>query len=435
MRRYGLASAVALGVIIGAIVVSCSGDSRASDPSTAPTIDQSSSVGGSNLNGGGWTPTVAAAASSNDKVLVCHSGNGKHFTEISVSVQGARAHLGDPSTGKGGHVNDYRVSELTPCPPPATPGHVEVCKVAAAGVAVGTNFTFTLTADGESKTVVVAAGAPPAGTCAPAGDFSVGTLVDVHETPQTDVKTTSIVVTPAGAQQGMPNLPGGSATIIVGVGTTSLAFTNQGPTGTLVICKVAGTGVTAGTNFTFTAGGQTQTVAAGAGPNGTCGSSLTLGAGAVTVAEGAVTGTVVQSITGTPTPTNVNLAAGSASTLITAGQESRITFTNAAATTGTLVICKIGGTGVAAGTNFTFTAGNQTQTVAAGAAPNGTCGAALTFPVGTVTVTETAVTGTVVQAITGTPAAPTNINLAGRSATAAIVAGQETRIIFTNITG
>lgn len=435
MRRYGLAAAAAFGVAVAAIVVSCSGDNRASDPASVPATEQGSPLGGANLSGGGWTPAVAAAAATNDKVSVCHSGNGKHFTQINVSAQGARAHLGDPVTGQGGHVADYRVSENTPCPPPATPGHVQVCKVAGPGVTAGTNFTFTLTADDESSSVVVAAGAPPAGTCALAGDFRVGTTVLVHETPRTDVKTTSIVVSPAGAQQGTSDLAGGNATIIVGVGMTSLTFTNQGPTGTLVICKVGGTGVTAGTNFTFTVGGQTQTVAAGAAPDGTCGSALTLGAGAATVTEGPTAGTVVQSIAGTPAPTNVNLATGSASTLITAGQQSRITFTNVAATTGTLVICKIGGTGITAGTNFTFTAGNQTQVVAAGAAPNGTCGPPLTLPVGPVTVTETAVTGTSVQAITGTPANPTNINLAGRSATATINPGQETHITFTNVAG
>lgn len=432
MRRSALASTIVTGLVVTAIVASCSGDARPSDPVAVPTSD-GVSIGGPNLSGGGWTPAVASAASTNDKVLVCHSGNGKHFTEIDVSAQGARAHLGDPTTGKGGHVNDYRVSDLTPCPPPATPGHVQVCKVADLGVAVGTNFTFTLATEDGSKSVTVAAGAGPAGTCAAAGDFRVGTTVEVHETPQTDVNTTAIVVSPAGAQQGTSDLAGGAATIVVGVGTTSLAFTNRGPTGTLVICKVAGTGVTTGTTFTFTAAGQTQTVAAGAGPNGTCGSALTLGAGTATVSEAAVTGTVVQSIAGTPAPTNVNLAGGSASILITKGQESRVTFTNAAATTGTLVICKIGGTGVAAGTNFTFTAGGQTQTVAAGAAPNGTCGSPLTFPVGPVTVTETAVAGTSVSAITGTPATPTNINLASRSATVMINGGQETHISFTNM--
>jgi hypothetical protein len=430
MRRYALAVAIAAGLIVGALVVGCSSDTRSSDPVGVSPDGGLSTAGGASLSGGGWTPAVAAAASKNDKVLVCHSGNGKHFVEIDVSVQGARAHLGDPSTGKGGHEDDYRVSDLTPCPPPATPGHVQVCKVADLGVAVGTNFTFVITEHGESKQVTVAAGAGPSGTCASAGDFRVGTTVDVHEMPQTDVKTTAIVVTPAGAQQGTSDLDGGNATIVVGVGTTTVTYTNRGPTGTLVICKVGGTGVTAGTNFDFSVAGQKQTVAAGAGPNGTCGSALTLGAGTVTVTETAVTGTVVQSIAGTPSPTNVNLAGGSASILITKGQESRITFTNAAATTGTLVICKIAGTGVTAGTHFSFTAGNQTQVVDAGAAPNGTCGAALTFPVGAVNVTETATTS--VSAITGTPAAPTNISLSGRSATVQINGGQETRITFTN---
>jgi hypothetical protein len=432
MRRYALASAVAAGLVIGAIVVSCSSDTRSTDPGVSTADGGLTTAGGASLSGGGWSPAVATAASKNDKVLVCHSGNGKHFVEIDVSVQGARAHLGDPATGKDGHEDDYRVSDLTPCPPPATPGHVQVCKVADLGVAVGTNFTFVVTEHGESKQVTVAAGAGPNGTCASAGDFRVGTTVDVHEMPQTDVKTTAIVVTPAGAQQGTSDLPGGNATIIVGVGTTSLTFTNRGPTGTLVICKVGGTGVAAGTSFSFTAAGQNQTVAAGAAPNGTCGSALTLGAGTATVTEAAVTGVVVSSITGTPAPTNVNLAGGSASILITKGQESRITFTNTAATTGTLVICKIGGTGVTAGTHFTFTAGNQTQVVDAGAAPNGTCGAALTFPVGSVNVAETAATNTTVSAITGTPVAPTNINLGSRSATVQINAGAETRITFTN---
>jgi hypothetical protein len=426
---------IVVGAVVGAIVVSCSSDTRLSDPVGVPVNNGVSSAGGPNLSGGGWSPMVAAAAASKGKVEVCHSGNGndgKHFVEIDVSVEGARAHLGDPATGKGGHVNDFRVTDLTPCPPPATPGHVEVCKVADLGVAVGTNFTFTLTTNQGSRSVTVAAGAGPAGTCVAAGDFRVGTMVDVHETPQTDIKTTAIVVSPGGAQQGTSDLTGGSATVVVGVGTTSLTFTNRGPTGTLVICKVAGTGVTAGTKFTFNAAGLADTVAAGAAPNGTCGSAITLGAGAAAVSETAMSGTTVQAITGTPAPTSVNLAGGSASILITKGQQSTITFTNAAVATGTLVICKIAGTGVTAGAKFVFTAGTQVDTVAAGAAPNGTCGTALTFPAGTLTVTETAVTGTSVSAITGTPATPTNINLTNRTATVVITAGQETHITFTN---
>lgn len=431
MPRSGLTPTIAAALLIAASVASCSGgDTSSSDPIVAPT-DNGVSPGDVSLSGGGWTPGVAIASAKNDKVSVCHSGNGKHFTEINVSAQGARAHLGDPATGKGGHEDDYRVSDLTPCPPPATPGHVLVCKVADLGVAVGTNFTFTLTSNEESKVVTVAAGASPNGNCLLAGDFRVGTTVEVHETPKTDVNTTSIIVSPAGAQQGTSELIDGRATIIVGVGTTTLTFTNRGPTGTLAICKVAGTGVTTGTTFSFTAAGQTKTVAAGAGPDGHC-ETLTVGAGTATVSEEAVSGTTVQAITGTPAPTNVSLTGRSASILITKGQESRITFTNAAVTTGTLVICKIAGTGITVGSNFNFTAGAQTQTVAAGAGPNGTCGPPLTFNLGQVLVTETAVTGTAVSAITGTPVAPTSINLAGRSAAVMINGGQETRITFTN---
>lgn len=432
MRQLGLASVVVVGLGVGAIVVSCSADNRPSNPVAVPTTD-GASPGGASLSGGGWTPAVAAASSTNDKVKVCHSGNGKHFVEIDVSVEGARAHLGDPETGKGGHPADFRVSDLTPCPPPETPGHVQICKIAGAGVTAGTNFTFTETAADVSKSVVVAAGAAPTGTCASGGDFKVGTMLTVHEVGQTDVNTTAIVVSPAGAQQGTSDLTGGNATIIVGAGTTTLTFTNRGATGTLLICKVGGTGVAAGTSFSFSAGGQTQMVAAGAGPDGTCGTALTVGAGNLTVTEAAVAGTAVQSIAGTPAPTNVNLAGGSASILITKGQQSRITFTNTAvaATTGTLVICKIRGTGIAAGAGFTFTAGGQSVTIVAGDPPNGTCASALTIAAGPVTVTETAVSGTSVSAITGTPA-PTNVNLAGRSAIATITAGQETRITFTN---
>ena len=325
MKRYGLASAVAVGLVVGTLVVSCSGDSNSTSPTPGSTVDAL----GPGLAGGGWNLVVAAAASKSDKVLVCHSGNGKHFTQINVSARGARAHLGDPSSGKGGHDADYRVSPLTPCPPPATPGTVEVCKVADVGVAVGSTFNFALTSDNVTSTVTVAAGAGPNGTCVPAGDFRVGTMVTVTEAAQTGIQTTDIVVSPAGAQQGTPDLPGRSATIIVGVGTTSVTFTNRGPTGTLVICKIGGMGVAAGTNFTFTAGGQQQTVAAGAAPNGTCGAPLTLPVGSVNVAENAVTNTTVQAITGTPAmPTNINTSTRSATVAIVAGQETHITFTN-----------------------------------------------------------------------------------------------------------
>ena len=551
MRRFGLTASLLTSIGVLALVASCS-DGIPPEPSSSggPLPDAPVLVSGS-LSGGGWTPTVVAAAGSG-KVSVCHSGNGKHYTQLSLPPSAASAHLGDPNTGGGRHQYDFRVSDATPCPPPAgNVAQLQVCKVAGTGVTAGTSFTFNLTATNQqAKTVTVAAGAGPTGTCANvSGSYPVGTAVTVQEVQQQGVSTSAITVNPAGAQQGTSDLANRSAVVITGTGTTTLTFTNTttagGTTGTLVICKVGGTGITAGTAYTFSAGNQTATVNAGAEPNGTCGSPLTLPAGAVTVSETGNATSIVTAIAGTPAPTNVSLAGRSATTQITAGQESRITFTNVASTaansgsltickvggagvvagtaysfgvagqtvsvnagagptgtcaatpitvaagsvtiteaaqagvvltgvtatqgatnaltaqnlaartatvtitagqtttatftntatasTGTLVICKIGGTGVAAGTSYSFTAGGQTATVAAGAAPNGTCGAPLTLAAGTVTVTEAAVTGTSVSAITGTPAAPTNINLGTRSAQVAIAAGQETRLTFTNV--
>ena len=331
MRKFRIAPSILVTLVTVTLAASCSSDGGTSDPLAAP--DDAGFVASASNGGGGWTSAVEAA--SNDRVGVCHSGNGKHFTQLNLPAQGARAHLGDPTTGRGGHSGDFRVSTTTSCPPSSTPGLVQVCKVAGTGVTAGTNFTFTLTANGQQKTVTVAAGAAPAGTCASAGSYSVGTLVDVRESAQQGVATSSIVVAPAGAQQGTSDLPGRGAAIIVGSGTTTLTFTNTNTTlvatGTLVICKVGGTGITAGTNFSFTAGAQTATIAAGAAPNGTCGSALTLPIGAVTVTETAATGTSVQSITGTPAvPTSVNLSARSATVQINAGQETRIIFTNVA---------------------------------------------------------------------------------------------------------
>jgi hypothetical protein len=436
MRRFGLSISIAGSLVVAAIIASCSGDSSPISTPDGGTPGLSSA----DLQGGGWSPSVESAANNEGKVTVCHSGNGKNFSQITVSPQGARAHLGDPSTGKGGHSADYRVSALTPCPPSANAGGVSVCKVAGTGVNTGTNFTFTLTANGTPKTVTVAAGAAPNGTCVSAGSYPVGTTVAISEGAQTGVNTSAIAVSPAGAQQGTSDLTNRSATFVTSTGSTTITYTNTttapGSTGTLVVCKVAGTGVTVGTNFFFNVGATGLSVAAGAAPNGTCYSPISVPAGPLNVSETGGAGTVATAITGTPTPTNVNLGSRSATIAITAGQQATITFTNTAATaanSGTLVVCKVAGTGVTAGTNYSFTVGGQTVTVAAGAAPNGTCSSPVTLAAGTLTVNEASQTGVSVSAIAGTPS-PTNVNLAGGSADIAITAGQQSTITFTNTT-
>lgn len=436
MRRFGLTLSVAASLALAAIVASCSSDG--SPPISSPE-ETTPSPSTANLNGGGWTPQVEAAANTDGKVSVCHSGNGKNWVAITVSPQGARAHLGDPSTGKGGHAGDFRISNVTSCPPSSTPGQVQVCKVAGSGVNVGTNFAFAVSANGSTQNYTVAAGAGPTGTCASVGTFATGTTVTVTEGAQAGVNTSSIIVAPAGAQQGTSDLANRSASAIVGNGATTLTFTNTtgvagGGNGTIVVCKVAGTGLTAGGSYSFSVGGQTVTVAAGAGPTGTCSAPVTVAAGSVSVSENSVVGTVVEAIGGTPAPTNVNLASRSATVQVTQGQQSTITFTNAvvsSANTGSLVICKVAGTGVNTGTSFSFGFAGLTTTVAAGAGPTGTCSSTLQLAPGTVTVTENAVAGTVPTSITGTPN-PTNVSLATRSATIQITQGQQSTITFTN---
>jgi len=209
--------------------------------------------------------------------------------------------------------------------------------------------------------------------------------------------------------------------------------------GLVQVCKVAGSGVATGANFSYTvtANGEetTVTVPAGAGPGGTCVDAGSFRVGTdVTVQEVAQPNVNVTGLTVSPEGAQVGVSdLANRTAMVVAGVgTTKVTYTNTSTTAGSLVICKVGGTGVAAGTNFTFTVEGQSVTVPAGAAPTGNCGAALVLPAGTPTVTETAVAGTSVQSITGTPAAPTNINLGARSATVQITSGQETRITFTN---
>ena len=426
--RHTLAATIASAIVLASIVVSCA-DGVA--PTGVNELGNDQSTVAASMQGGGWTPAIAQAS----KIDICHSGNGKHFTAINVSSNAAKAHLCDPTTGMGGHDADYRISDLTPCPPPVEPGIVQVCKIAGNGVAAGTSSTFTVVANGLTRTVTVPAG-NGTGPCVEGGAFRVGTDVTITEASQQNVNVTALTVSPAGAQVGVSDLNARRAMLVVGIGTTSVTYTNTSTVaGSMVICKVAGTGVTAGTNFTFSVAGQTTTVAAGAAPAGTCSAPIVATAGDVVVTEQAATGFAVSGVTATGAGgSNVLVssdnATGTATATVGAGQLVTVTYTNVSVPTGTLVICKIAGTGVTAGTNFTFTVAGQSVTVAAGATP-GTCSAAITLAAGAQTVTETAVAGTSVSAITGTPQ-PTNINLQGRSATSLITAGQESRITFTN---
>jgi hypothetical protein len=268
----------------------------------------------------------------------------------------------------------------------------------------------------------------------------VGTNITITEGAVPNFELVSIGIVPAGAGTG--SVPTRSATVTIGAGNTVVTFTNTRPVVLypLQVCKVGGMGITAGAPFTFT------TTLTGATPftanAGTAGAPgcVTIGsypAGtAATITEGVVANTAVSSIAfgGPVTGTSFNLAARTA-TLTTGAGNSTVTFTNVAL--GTLKVCKIAGTGIALGTNFTFTLGATPVTVPAGSAGQGGACVILpnTYAAGTVVrVTETGpLAGTAVSLIAVNPAARGGTpNLADRYVDVTIGAG-ETAVTFTNV--
>ena len=205
-------------------------------------------------------------------------------------------------------------------------------------------------------------------------------------------------------------------------------------TGYIEICKDAdGTGVTGSFTFTFGATGSVTV------PVGSCSAPIQVPAGNLTITETARAGFELTGVTASPAGrlVSTNLAARSATVQVVAGgvsTETVVRFRNRAIPTGELKICKIAGTGVAAGTDFSFTVTGRTgsTTVPAGTGGGNCVFVPGTFPVGTVvTVTEAAQAGTEVSAITvsdnrgGTP------NLANRTVNVTIGTGV-TVVTYTN---
>ncbi len=286
---------------------------------------------------------------------------------------------------------------------PAT-GFLQICKVAGAGIAVGTNFTFNV----AGTPVIVAAGPAPGGSCSPALAEPAG-LVIILETLPSGTTLAAVTALPGGSLVGS-NLAAGSATVTVnGGGQTIATFLDTiipvlPGTGFLQICKVAGAGVAVGTPFNFSVAGNTATVLAGPAPVGSCSAPLVMPVGAVFLAETASPGTVMTSVTTLPAGLLVsdNLSAGTATVTVNAGGQTIATFVNtvvSAISLGTIEICKLGGPGVTAGMSFSFNVGGTPVTVVAGS-----CVAAAAFPVGTsVVVAENPSAGTTVSAISVVP--------------------------------
>jgi hypothetical protein len=284
-----------------------------------------------------------------------------------------------------------------------TTGLLQICKVAGAGIPVGTDFIFNV----AGTPVTVPAGPAPGGSCSPAFEVPPGAVL-ITETPSAGAVLTSVSTVPAGLLLSS-DVAAGTATVMVNAGGETIAtFLNTMipalSTGFLQICKVAGSGVTVGTNFTFNVGGTTITVPAGAAPSGSCSQAIQLPAGQAVITEVSQAGVTLTGVSASPTGRLVtfSLTDSTAAVTIVAGDVSTqtvVTFTNQAAV-GQLTLCKVAGTGVTAGTQFSFTVGSKTYSV-----PAGSCVPAGSYALGTqLTATETIPAGYQVTAITVSPA-------------------------------
>lgn len=245
----------------------------------------------------------------------------------------------------GGDVSTETVVHFVNGTSGAGTGQLKICKVAGPGVALGQNFIIT--ANG-TKYTVPAGPASQGGYCVVDGTFPIGTQVTVQEAPPFPYGVLGISVNPPNRIAGAPVVSSGTgqATVTIGSGFTEVVFTNigSGPSAQLKVCKVAGSGVAIGTNFSFsvpsaTALGSVQILTVPAGPaeqGGYCLIASALQAGTKTTvtelpAPGyAVTGISINGTSaGSSTPTaNVTVANGM----------NTVAFTNsrsAAATTAT----------------------------------------------------------------------------------------------------
>lgn len=298
-------------------------------------------------------------------------------------------------------------------------GYLEVCK-ASDGSAVSGTFRFTVAA----QTIEV-----PVGACSAPLEVAAG-VVTVTEEAVAGVGVVDITISPADRAVSA-SIPSRSAQVTVvagGVATQSIVtFINRSETGVLTVCKVAGPGIAAGTNFTFLAGGRAIAV-----PAGQCAAAGSFPHGSnVTIAEVLEPGIRVSEISVIPDRMvgNPSLTDGLVTVAIGPGV-TQASFTNETVPQGLLQICKRSDASNVTGT-FTFVVAGQQVDV-----PVGSCSRILRVPEGIVTVSEVARDD---AAVTSVSTAPTSrlvsSDLPGRSAQVQIVAGDFTQmatVTFTN---
>ncbi len=122
----------------------------------------------------------------------------------------------------GGVANETVLFITNKVPSDTNTGGIKVCKIAGNGVAVGTNFTFTV----GGRTVTVPAGpASQGGTCRIVGGFTRGSNVTVTEAAKAGTHVSAIKVQPADRQVSK-STANRTATVKVGRTLTIVTFTN-----------------------------------------------------------------------------------------------------------------------------------------------------------------------------------------------------------------
>jgi hypothetical protein len=214
-------------------------------------------------------------------------------------------------------------------------GFVQVCKVAGAGVAMGTNFSFNV----AGTPVTVPAGPAPGGSCGTPVLVSPGTAV-IMETIPASTLVAGVSTLPSAGLLVSSNLATVTATVtVLAGGQTIVTFidvaTPAVPTnGFVQVCKVAGAGVVVGTNFSFTVAGTPVTVPAGPAPGGSCGTPVTVPAGLAVITETVQASTVLSGVGTLPSAAllvSSNLVTGTATVTVLAGGQTIVTFIDGAA--------------------------------------------------------------------------------------------------------
>lgn len=200
-------------------------------------------------------------------------------------------------------------------------GVIEVCKVAS-GSGVTGNVQFTVS--GVTGPVTVPVGGCSRPLTVTAGQVTVTEIVTAGFTVE------GITAAPADRLVSK-DVAAGKVTVTVPVGTvgnqTIVTFTNKAKppaTGTVKVCKIAGPGVAAGEQFSFTVGSIQTTAKAGF-----CSLPISLPVGNVTVKEQLPTGYAVSliTVTGAGSLVSSDLAAASAVVTVAVGV-TEVTVTN-----------------------------------------------------------------------------------------------------------